>query len=954
MRPACWLIALLVALPAGAGVLTGRAGQYTLEADITPDPPLVGPVTVSLAVTSGGQPVTGATVTITPRLRGAADSAPRVNARDAGDGHYHATIDLPERGVWLLAVAVNGAVREFRITTGNPIHQRSPAAVRQVVILAVLTVVLPLLVGLAPARLVPPRRRTFVAGALLLVLALFLARAVTRTFRRPGQMDVIEAQAMDMTIMKPPVGVVPVAVETVEPRDFSAAVSYTGSVVPDTEQDVRARVTGRIVDMPIYPGDAVRRGQIVARLDTAELSGKASEALLMHLAAQEAAGAARADATGARAAVDEAAAMLRAAEHRVEQAERDVAARAAAVTRAESMVDTARAAVTQSESQLAAARAARRTSAAQSDEGREAVRAAEAERDAASSRVTQAEEAAIAAERGQAEARRMLAAANAGRDRATANLTAAEAELPQAEADVAAAQAEVDYQVAELRRMTALLADGAVSQQEFDAARSEHDKAQADLRRTRAAVDSVRGRIAAGRAEVAEAEESAGAAGERLAAAEAMARSAQAMIAEAGSALTSQEAGIGRGQAEVRSRLAGEDEAESMIAMRSAEVTRMAAEVRSAEAELEAVREELAGSRAMQRQAGAERDRAKSALTAAREAARAGSSRAAEAAEMAAGRRAAAFTAETIAGYTVLRAELDGVVTERVTSPSTLVQPGDVLVRIAAIDRVRLQANVAAADAGQVRLGAAVRIIPQKDAERAEWAAVTSVFPATDPTSRTTIVETLIDNPDRFYLPGDFITLQIGVGAAEEQVITVPAAAVVHVAEQAGDIYGETSPAVWTVRGGGGGGKTEYYCTMHPEVVQDEPGKCPKCDMDLTPRQVAGGEATTEYYCTMHPEVVQDQPGKCPKCDMDLTPRQSGGAGTAHRVRVALGRRDGERVVVTRGLSPGDQVIYRGHEHLREGDRVQPSDQAVDVPQVGDATHQPGAAAESGGGHAGH
>ena len=27
---------------------------------------------------------------------------------------------------------------------------------------------------------------------------------------------------------------------------------------------------------------------------------------------------------------------------------------------------------------------------------------------------------------------------------------------------------------------------------------------------------------------------------------------------------------------------------------------------------------------------------------------------------------------------------------------------------------------------------------------------------------------------------------------------------------------------------------------------------------------------TTTYYCPMHPDVVQNTPGKCPKCGMDL------------------------------------------------------------------------------------
>lgn len=28
-----------------------------------------------------------------------------------------------------------------------------------------------------------------------------------------------------------------------------------------------------------------------------------------------------------------------------------------------------------------------------------------------------------------------------------------------------------------------------------------------------------------------------------------------------------------------------------------------------------------------------------------------------------------------------------------------------------------------------------------------------------------------------------------------------------------------------------------YTCTMHPEVVSDKPGKCPKCGMDLVAKK---------------------------------------------------------------------------------------------------------------------
>lgn len=31
--------------------------------------------------------------------------------------------------------------------------------------------------------------------------------------------------------------------------------------------------------------------------------------------------------------------------------------------------------------------------------------------------------------------------------------------------------------------------------------------------------------------------------------------------------------------------------------------------------------------------------------------------------------------------------------------------------------------------------------------------------------------------------------------------------------------------------------KAQYTCTMHPEVVKDEPGKCPKCGMELVKKE---------------------------------------------------------------------------------------------------------------------
>ena len=79
---------------------------------------------------------------------------------------------------------------------------------------------------------------------------------------------------------------------------------------------------------------------------------------------------------------------------------------------------------------------------------------------------------------------------------------------------------------------------------------------------------------------------------------------------------------------------------------------------------------------------------------------------------------------------------------------------------------------------------------------------------------------------------------------------------------------------------------TYFTCPMHPTIVQDSQGTCPICGMDLVekaspaggheghtqPVDESGDDGGTLYTCGMHPNVIQEEPGSCPICGMDLTP----------------------------------------------------------------------------------
>ncbi len=542
-----------------------------------------------------------------------------------------------------------------------------------------------------------PRNKGFAAsvrrnlwGVITLIVVTVVCVSIVQVFKKPGQMSVLESQAMDMTVMVPPKGAVPVAIARVTRELISGSVTYTGTVQAFTDEDVYPRVTGRVVKMAVYPGNTVKAGQLLVQLDPAdnsEYSAKRQEA----------------------------------------QNAEDAAMHNAGIAKSE---------FTQKKYELEAAK-----------------------------------EAESAAEKAVAEANASLA-----------------------------------YWKPELERQSVLLKSQVVSLDEYQ-------KELAQLNTAQAQVDQN-----------------------------------QAKLREA-----------------KNNRLAAQAALDTMI-----------------------------------HHVGHQYSAAKQA-------------------------QAVLKNTTIYEKYTRILAQEDGVVTKRLISPGVVVNPGMMILKVAHIKQVRVQAEVASEDAGRLKLGNKVYIKGSQGASEETSARITSLFPAADPTSRTFTVEALINNTTGDtssssnqvgsltaykYLPGQYIVMKISTG--EHVGLTIPTSAI---------IWKEGKAQVWKSGSSSAfSGSSKYQCPMHPEVISDKPGKCPKCGMDLKlTKQRESRPVKKQYTCTMHPEVVKDTPGKCPKCGMDLVPRVLGGKNEAHLVDVEIGLANPDRSEVLSGLSEGDEVIYAGYENLQPG-----------------------------------
>lgn len=144
--------------------------------------------------------------------------------------------------------------------------------------------------------------------------------------------------------------------------------------------------------------------------------------------------------------------------------------------------------------------------------------------------------------------------------------------------------------------------------------------------------------------------------------------------------------------------------------------------------------------------------------------------------QLEAARARAGLAAENVRRGTI-RAPFAGVVSERLVSPGEFVGPGHPVVRLVALDPLRLELSVPERVASGIQVGTTLQFRVTERADRTFDATIDRVSPALRERTRDLVVEARVANPDGLLKPNSFAVAELALAA--EPSLTVPPQALV-------------------------------------------------------------------------------------------------------------------------------------------------------------------------------
>lgn len=226
-----------------------------------------------------------------------------------------------------------------------------------------------------------------------------------------------------------------------------------------------------------------------------------------------------------------------------------------------------------------------------------------------------------------------------------------------------------------------------------------------------------------------------------------------------------------------------------------------------------------------------------------------------------------------------IKSPQSGTVIEKSAVEGDYVKTGHKLYRVADLSSVWLMLDLFPDDASAVRFGQQVEAEIQSMPGEVFTGRVAFIDPTVNATTRTVRVRVEIMNFDGKLRPGDYATARVTVPAIPMDQVYDPALA------------------------------NKYISPMHPQVIRDEPGKCPLCDMDLV--------LTSQLGFASEPLPMQ-QVVTVPR-DAVLLAGENGviyvetEPGRFEIRRVTIGPMNRKEAVIVEGLSAGETVATGGN-----------------------------------------
>ncbi len=280
------IVSVIVLVSPASAAVKARIGPYQVTLTTQPSKILLGSSTLHVQVSnSEGQSQQGLTISALTQMPGMPMGEKTEVARKGHSiGSYVIQANFGMSGTYFVNLDIKGPLGEARgripLTTGEDTALNTTSHSQNLPVIAVgLAAVVLVLVAFAAKRIPwKPLLRAGNLGAILVfVVVVLVARSILIHWKKPGTMNPLEAQTMRMTIPAPP-GSFAVSAYKAENTALIPSIKVPGYVLAYNSVAIVARVPGQVMTMPFYPGDKVRKGEVLANLDVSSLAPAYSKA----------------------------------------------------------------------------------------------------------------------------------------------------------------------------------------------------------------------------------------------------------------------------------------------------------------------------------------------------------------------------------------------------------------------------------------------------------------------------------------------------------------------------------------------------------------------------------------------------------------------------------------------------------------------------------------------------